>query len=88
MGDPLASEKEFLRANLDDLAAAHPGKYLVIQGERVYAACETYEQGVSEGLRLLSGKGPFLVRSVLHPEDAEAPRIPALAIGLPFRADS
>ncbi len=88
MGDPLASEKEFLRANLDELAVAHPGKYLVIQGEKVYAACETYDQGVSEGLRLLAGKRPFLVRSVLHPEDAEAPRIPALALGIPFRADS
>ena len=88
MGDPLASEKEFLRAHLDELAAAHPGKYLVIQGEKVYAACETYDQGVSEGLRLLAGKGPFLVRSVLHPEDAEAPRIPALALGIPFRANS
>ena len=88
MGDPLAIEKRFLRANLSDLAAVHPGKFLVIQGEKVHAACETYEQGVYEGLRLLGGAGPFLVRSVLHPEDADAPHIPALAIGLPFRAHS
>jgi len=46
---------------------------------------ETYEQGVDSGARLL-GSGPFLVRSVLRPDDAQSPSIPALSLGVPFVA--
>ncbi len=85
MADPLAKEKAFLQQNQAALAEQHPGKYLLIKGERVYGAFETYDQGVSAGVREF-GAGPFLVRSVLQPEDPEAPSIPALSVGVPFVA--
>ena len=85
MTDPLAKEKNFLQENLAILAERHPGKYLLIKGEKVYGAFETYEQGVSAGVQQF-GAGPFLVRSVLEPSDTEAPSIPALSVGVPFVA--
>ena len=87
MTDPLAREKAYLKSNREALAASYPGKYLLIKGEDVLGAFETYDQGVTEGVRLL-GAGPFLVRSVLRPDDLEAPSIPALSVGVPFVADS
>ncbi len=85
MTDPLATEKAFLKQNQAMLAERHPGRYLLIEGERVHGAFETYEQGVSAGVRQF-GAGPFLVRSVLEPDDPEAPNIPALSVGVPFVA--
>ncbi|MDE0611997.1 MAG: hypothetical protein OXH88_04800 [Gammaproteobacteria bacterium] len=46
---------------------------------------ETHEKGVSEGAKLF-GAGPFLVRSVLKPDDMKSPNIPALSAGVPFVA--
>ena len=83
MDDPLATEKAFLKQNQATLAERHPGRYLLIKGDRVYGAFETYEQGVSAGVRQF-GAGPFLVRSVLEPDDPEAPNIPALSVGVPL----
>ena len=85
VADPLAKEKAYLRSNQAELAAKYPGKYLLIKGASVRGAFETYEQGITEGTKLL-GRGPFLVRSVLQPDDAEAPSIPALSVGVPFVA--
>ena len=85
MSDPLAKEKAFLRENQKALAAEYPGKYLLIVGEEVHGAFETYDEGVVAGTRLF-GAGPFLIRSVLRPEDAEVPSIPALSVGVPFIA--
>ena len=85
MTDILAEEKAYLRANLEALSQRYPGKYLLIKNNEVYGGYETFEQGVDVGVDLF-GSGPFLVRSVLHPDDLEAPSIPALAIGVPFVA--
>lgn len=87
MSDPLGSEKEYLKANRDRFMQEYPGKYLLIKGDQVFGAFETYEEGVREGARAF-GVGPFLVRSVLQPEDAEVPSIPALSIGVPFSANT
>ena len=87
MSDPLAREKAFLKESQATLAERHPGKYLLIRGDEVHGAFETYEQGVTAGVRLF-GAGPFLVRSVLNPDDSEAPSIPALSIGVPLVAHS
>ena len=87
MTDPLAKEKTYLKENQAKLAIQHPGKYLLIKGDGVHGAFETYEQGVSAGARLF-GAGPFLVRSVLNPDDSEAPSIPALSVGVPLVAHS
>ncbi|MDE0204550.1 MAG: hypothetical protein OXP66_00765 [Candidatus Tectomicrobia bacterium] len=81
----LATEKAYLLENLEKLAAEYPGKYLVIQGESVYGAFETYDEGVQQGVALL-GSGPFLVRSVLNPDD-ETLTVPALSVGVPLIAD-
>ena len=83
MIDPLTREKKFLKENQKELADRFPGKYLLIKGEEVAGGFETYEQGVREGAKLF-GAGPFLVRSVLKPDDAESPSIPALSAGVPF----
>ena len=87
MTDPLIKEKAYLKSNQAELAVKYPGKYLLIKGDIVHGAFETYEQGVTEGVKLL-GVGPFLVRSVLQPDDLESPRIPALSVGVPFVAYS
>ena len=87
MADPLAREKAFLKASQVTLAEEYPGKYLLIKGEAVHGGFETYDQGVNVGVRLF-GAGPFLVRSVLHPDDSEAPSIPALSTGVPLVAFS
>ena len=83
--DLLEKEKSYLRKHQAELADKYPGKYLVIQGETVHGAYETYDQGVIEGVALL-GAGPFLVRSVLQPDD-EIVNVPVLAIGVPLSAD-
>ena len=80
--DVLAREKAFLRAHQTELAEKYPGKYLVIQGETVHGAYETYDEGVTEGVALL-GSGPFLVRSVLQSDD-EIVNVPALSVGVPL----
>ena len=87
MTDPLAKEKTYLKENQAELAIQHPGKYLLIKDDEVHGAFETYEQGVSGGAGLF-GAGPFLVRSVLRPDDSEAPSIPALSVGVPLVAHS
>lgn len=83
LADPLIREKKFLKENQKELSDRFPGKYLLIRGEEVVGGFETYEQGVSEGAKLL-GAGPFLVRSVLKPDDVGSPSIPALSVGVPF----
>lgn len=85
MSDPLAREKAYLSANHAELAAAHPGGFLLIKGETVHGAFETYDAGVIAGVRKF-GSGPFLVRLVSQPEDPEAPSIPALSLGVPLVA--
>ena len=85
MTDPLAKEKAYLRSNQDRLAKEFPGKYLLIKGETVHGAFETYDEGIVTGASAF-GAGPFLVRSVMQPDDAEAPSIPTLSIGVPLFA--
>lgn len=83
MTDPLAREKAYLRENLRELSEKYPGKYLVIKGEAVHGNFETFREGVREGARMF-GAGPFLVRSVLQPDDPAPPDIPALSLGIPL----
>jgi len=77
----LAIEKNFLIKHQEELAKVYPGKYLVIRGEGVVSACDSYEEGVLAG-KELCGEGPFLVRSVHRPEEEETLTIPVLALGL------
>ena len=56
MGDPLGSEKKYLKANRDQFMQEYPGKYLLIKGDQVFGAFETYEEGVKEGARTFGGR--------------------------------
>ena len=85
MEDMLLREKTYLRSHQAELSKEHPGKYLLIKGECVHGAFETFDEGVVEGVSLF-GPGPFLVRSVMNPGDSEPPSIPALSLGVPFVA--
>lgn len=86
MKDPLAVEKQYLATHRAELAEKFSEKYLLIKGEKAYQGFETYDEAVIEGVRLF-GAGPFLVRSIKQIEDADAPKIPALAIGAPLSAN-
>ena len=82
--DFLLKEKIYLKEHQKKLIEKYRDRqYLVIKGEQVYGACETYNQAVTEGVRKL-GRGPFLVRSVYHPEDPKPVNIPALSLGILF----
>ncbi len=72
MADPLAKEKVFLKSNQKILVEEFPGKYLLIKGETVHGAFETYDEGIAAGASEF-GPGPFLVRSVIQPDDAGPP---------------
>ena len=86
--DLLSKEKAYLKKNQEKFAKKYPGhQYLVIEGETVHGAYETYEQGVLEGIKLL-GAGPFLVRSWLQPDDPQPVNIPVLSLGIPTSANS
>lgn len=87
MTDPLAAEKAYLLANQAELKAVYLSRYLLIKGEAVHGAFETYAQGVVAGVQKF-GAGPFLVRSAAQPEDAEVLHIPALSLGILSIADS
>ena len=85
MSELLATERAYLKDNVEELAAKYPGRHLLIKGERVYGAFETHDQGVEAGISTF-GRGPFLVRSVNEP-DPEPYVIPRLVIGVPCIAD-
>ena len=82
--DLLQTETTYLKEHQEELIAKYRDRpYLVIQGEKVYGAYETYKQAV-HGAVEDCGKGPCLVRSVYHPEDPEPVCIPSLSLGLLF----
>ena len=84
--DPLAVEKKYLKEHLEELAAKYPGKYVLIKGEAAHGGFETYNEAVDVGVAKF-GRGPFLVRSVLNPEDSEAVIAPTLSVGVPLVAN-
>lgn len=85
MPELLATERAFLKNNIEALAQEYPGRYLLIKGETVHGAFETYELAVEAGIKLF-GRGPFLARSVTDPEP-EPVTIPVLAVGVPLVSD-
>ena len=64
---PLETEVKFLLKNHETLRKKHPGRYLVIQGERVIHADRDEDAAVDVGMKNL--KGDFLVRHVDQPDD-------------------
>lgn len=82
MSELLAVERAYFMGNLESLAKQHPGRYLLIKGEKVYGAYETHALGVDAGIEVF-GRGPFLVASLADP-DPEPLTIPALMTGVPL----
>ena len=76
----LRTERNYIKANREALAARYPGKYLVIKGEEVLGAYDSHGEGVDAGINMLDG-GPFLVRSVDEPDD------PKVFVPTVFRVD-
>ena len=80
----LLKERTYLKEHQAELIEKYRDReYLLIKGEKVYGAYETYKEAVHDGVKRC-GRGPFLVRSVYHPEDPEPVSIPALSLGLLF----
>ena len=79
--DPLAAEKTYLRSRRDELSKRYPGQYLLIKGEEVIGAFDSFDQAVEEGVSRY-GHGPFLVQSVDQPDDDSPVTIPVLSLGL------
>lgn len=77
----LETEKAYLRDHNAALREQYPEKYLVIQGESVCGAYDTYELAIEEISSF--GSGPFLVREVSQIED-EVLTVPVLALGIPL----
>lgn len=86
MPELLATERAFLKENIETLAHDYPGRYLLIKGENVHGAFETCELAVEAGIKLF-GRGPFLARSVTDP-DPDPVTIPVLAAGVPLVSDT
>ena len=85
--DLLQKEKTYLQEHQEELIEKYRDRqYLVIRGETVLGGYETYDQAVDEAVKHFGG-GPFLVRSVYHPEDPEPVDIPALRLGILFGPD-
>ena len=79
MDQPLETERKFFAQNRDQWRAAHPGKFVLVKGDRLIGTFNRPEDAIAEGARLF-GTESFLVRSVDQSE--EELYIPALALGI------
>ena len=81
----LEQERQFYSENLDKWLTQHAGKFVLVKGEELLGAYETYEDALAEGARRF-GLQSFLVRRVGDVE--QEVNIPALTLGLlhdPFK---
>ncbi len=76
---PLNIEREFFKTNQAAWMKAHPGKFVLVKGEKLFGVFDTDQNAVAEGLRQF-GSESFLVRGVS--EQDETLRIPALMFNL------
>ena len=83
----LEVERTFLKKNQKRLKRKYPGKHLLIVGENVCGAFNTYDEGVLTGVTRFPNGPAFLVRSVDSVEDPVLHN-PALAIGIPLSCPS
>jgi hypothetical protein len=79
----LERERAFYSAHEPEWKAAHPGRYVVVRGERLLGAFDSMEAALAAGAAAF-GLQSFLVRK-LGETQAEI-HIPALTLGL-LRAD-
>jgi hypothetical protein len=77
--NPLETERKFFAAHQAEWKVAHPGKFVLVKGEKLVGTFNRPEDAVSEGARLF-GADSFLVRNVDQVE--KDIYIPALALGI------
>lgn len=75
----LEVEREFYAAHEAEWASAHPGRFVVVKGERLLGAFDSMEQALAAGAASF-GSDSFLVRKL--GEKQEEVNIPALSLGL------
>jgi hypothetical protein len=75
----LEEERAFYAAHEREWASAHPGKFVVVKGDRLLGAFDSIEEALAAGAAIF-GMQSFLVRK-LGEKQAEV-NIPALATGL------
>jgi hypothetical protein len=76
---PLETERKYFAEKQEEWKTAHPGKFVLVKGERLIGTFNRPEDAVAEGARLF-GQESFLVRHVDQVE--KDVYIPALALGL------
>jgi hypothetical protein len=65
---PMALEQEIktYQSRLEELEQYYPGKFVVIQGEDLIGAFDTFQNAAAEAVRRF-GRGPYLIRQVGAP---------------------
>jgi len=66
----LEKEFEYFKDNHDTLYHEYPDKYLVIQGNKVIASKDSFEEALSEAIRKGLEVGSFMVQLCSEGEDA------------------
>ena len=64
----LSKERDFVKTKRDDLLRDYANKYLLVSGEQVMGSFDTYEAAATEGVRLFTAEGQFLVQHMVPQE--------------------
>ena len=80
MTEPLEQEIATFERELDRLTREHAGKFVLVHGEEIVDAFDTFENAADAGLARF-GAGPFLIRQVGGDE-------PRLSIAAMYRIDN
>jgi hypothetical protein len=75
----LERERAFYAAHETEWAAAHPGRFVVVKGDRLLGAFDSIEEALAAGAASF-GLDSFLVRKLGEKRDEIS--IPALTLGL------
>jgi hypothetical protein len=75
----LDTERQYFQDHQEELLKAHPGRFVIIRGQRVVGAFDTLEDALSFGTKEF-GLSPFLIRRT--DERPSEICIPALALGI------
>lgn len=83
MTEILATEREYLRVNHEELLREYPGQFLLIKGAEVHGGYATEGEAIAAGRRKFPDAPAFLVRHVEHPDDPVF-HAPVLTAGVPI----
>ena len=77
----LDEEIKYFDEHWEEWEAAHPGKYVLIQGTTLHGFFDSWQDAVDEGFRRLYPE-PFLARPLSAHE--RVIHVPAIALGVPY----